>query len=237
MINDRKVLAVIPARSGSKGLLGKNIRPIAGKPLLAWSIESAKKSSLIDQIIVSTDSHEYKDIAESYGAKVPFIRPQSLSTDIASSVDVILHALDYANAHENQFSIVVMLEPTSPLRLVDDIDRAISIVASNKAKSAVGICHAESCHPSFLFKSLSNGLITPYTGLQPNNLRRQDISPVYFLEGSVYASDVPTLYKHRAFYHDETAGVEIPYERSFEIDTETDFKIVELFLSASAINP
>ena len=233
MINGRTVLAVIPARSGSKGLKDKNIRPLAGKPLIAWTIEVAKESSLIDEIIVSTDSLTYKRIAEQYGASVPFIRPKDLSKDTSSSVDVILHSLDYMKGIGTPYSIVVMLEPTSPLRILSDIDEAISIVARNKAKSAVGICRAESSHPSFLFKSLPNGFITPYEGVFPNNLRRQDISPVYYLEGSVYASDTLTFYEKRAFYHEETSGVEIPYCRSFEIDTDIDFQIVEALLKNS----
>ena len=126
MINGKHVLAIIPARGGSKGLPGKNIRELCGKPLIAWTIEKAKKSTHLDMILVTTDSPEIANTAKKYGADAPFIRPADLASDHASTYDVIQHALTYYRETEGQeFDYTVLLEPTSPLREDDDIDRML----------------------------------------------------------------------------------------------------------------
>jgi N-acylneuraminate cytidylyltransferase/CMP-N,N'-diacetyllegionaminic acid synthase len=205
-----------------------------GKPLLAWSIEAALACPLITDTVLSTDSVEYAEIASAHGAQVPFLRPPELASDTASSVDVVLHALDAMANLGKHYDIVVLLEPTSPLRLVDDICQAITLITSKEADAAVGVCLAETIHPAFMFRRGADKLLAPMLGVQPDGLRRQDIEPLFFLEGSVYASDVRCLRDKRSFYHENTAGVVIPYERSPEVDSEVDFLFIESLLKAQS---
>lgn len=231
MENMPRVLAVITARGGSKGLPGKNIKLLCGKPLIAWTIESAKNSFCIDELIVSTDSDEIAAISQTYGAKVPFIRPQSLATDTTNSVDVILHAIEYYEKQNNFFDYVILLEPTSPLRKKNDLCRALQILKINEsAESIVGVCIAENHHPSFAM-ILKNEFILPYNTcnqqIYHQSIRRQDLSKVFFLEGSLYISTVKALKIKQTFYHDRTLPFVVEKWQSFEIDDELDFKIIE----------
>lgn len=233
MINGKSVIAIIPARSGSKGLPGKNIKQLCGKPLIAWSIEVALKSKYIDEVIVSTDCEHIADIARGLGSNAPFIRPTDLSGDTASSIEVIRHALDFYRMHlSKSFDYIVLLEPTSPLRTCEDVDGAITCLAESPlATSVVGICKTESQNPAFLVKKEHNGLLIGYENLGMKVLRRQDISEVYFFEGSVYVSEVPALLDKGTFYHNQTLGYEFPKWKSFEIDDLDDFIIVEALMS------
>lgn len=236
MYHGKKVLAVVPARSGSKGLPHKNIRPLLGKPLLVWSLEIANNCSYIDQVMLSTDSSEYSQIASKYGAIIPCLRPSELSTDSSTSVDVVLHALDAMHNKYGDYDIVMLLEPTSPLRVQRDLLLALELISSGTSLSAVGICRAETIHPSFMFRLGQDSLLIPFLGTQPDGLRRQDIEELYFLEGSIYASDVSYLRKRMSFYHEYTGGVLIPYERSAEVDTLVDFLFIEAMLKSNLIS-
>ncbi len=233
MINGKTVIAIIPARSGSKGLPGKNIKQLCGKPLIAWSIEVALESKYIDEVMVSTDCMNIAGIANQFGSSVPFIRPEDLAGDTASSIDVIKHAIDfYRKKLSRSFDYIVLLEPTSPLRTSDDIDGAITKLVENSiARSVVGICKTESQNPAFLVKKGRDGLLVGYENLEMKVVRRQDISDVYFFEGSVYISDIPTLIERGSFYHDWTLGYVVPKWKSFEIDDLDDFIIVEALMS------
>lgn len=233
MINGKAVIAIIPARSGSKGLPGKNTKQLCGKPLIAWSIEAALESKYVDEVMVSTDCEHIADIARQFGSTVPFIRPAELASDTASSIDVIKHAINfYQNKLSTSFDYIVFLEPTSPLRTSDDIDDAIiQLVENSLATSAVGICKTESQNPAFLVKKDQNSLLIGYENLGMKVVRRQDISDVYFFEGSVYVSDISTLLEKGSFYHDQTLGYEFPKWKSFEIDDLDDFIIVEALMS------
>ncbi len=227
-----KALGVIPARGGSKGLLRKNLKPLAGRPLIYWTYAAAVQSILLDGLIVSTDCKEIANYSKSIGARVPFIRPDFLASDEASSIDVVLHAVDYLAEIGEVYDIVVMLEPTSPMRESTDIDDAISSIKQGLAKSVVSICEAEGCHPAFLFEKAENDLITPLTGEFPNNLRRQDLLPKFFIEGTIYASLVSVLREKRGFYHAQTIGAVVPKWKSLEIDDIDDFIMAEaVFLS------
>ena len=145
MINGKRVLALIPARSGSKGLLGKNTKLLCGKPLIAWPIQSALASQYIDNVVVSTDCQKIADLAVQYQAAVPFIRPENLASDSASSFDVIIHALDALANSGQEFDYLFLLEPTSPLTQTSDIDLAIErlINSTEGAKAIVGLCANE----------------------------------------------------------------------------------------------
>jgi CMP-N,N'-diacetyllegionaminic acid synthase len=233
MINGKTVIAIIPARSGSKGLTGKNIKPLCGKPLIAWSIEAGLGSQYIDEVMVTTDSEEIATIARKYGASVPFIRPAELASDTATTMDVIRHVIDFYQSNLNKdFDYTILLEPTSPLRVKEDIDNAIVRLSENpQATSVVGICKTESQHPAFLIKKNINNFLVGYENLDMKILRRQDINDVYFFEGSVYVADTANLLKKNTFYHENTLGYEFPKWKSIEIDDLDDFIMVEALMT------
>ena len=229
--SSRRVIAIVPALGGSKGLPGKNIRPLCGKPLIAWSIEQGLAAQSVDLVMVSTDSKQVAEVASDYGAYVPFLRPDYLATDTASSIDVVLHALDYLAGEGSIFDTVVLLEPTSPLRDATDIDKTLERMAEQHATAVVSVCRAESSHPAFVFRQTSDGHLLPFMKRPPTGLRRQEIEPMYFLDGSIYASEVQTLRERRSFYHSDTIAYEVPKWKSFEIDDIEDFEIVEALAS------
>lgn len=230
-----EILFVIPARGGSKGLPGKNIRPIAGKPLIAWSVESAKKAAEKIgncDLIVSTDSQEIADVAKKYGADAPFLRPEHLANDTAASIDVMLHALDFMQSSGKTYKYLAMIEPTSPQRSAEDLIGAYEKLKNTEyAESIVGVSRTESCHPLFLTK-LENDFLVPYENKEYKVYRRQDIDEVYFFEGSMYISKVDSLKTRKSFYHQKTLGFAMPKWKSFEIDDITDFLVIEQLLKA-----
>lgn len=223
------ILAIIPARSGSKGLKDKNIKLINGKPLIAWSIYQVLASKYVSQVYVSTDSQTIADIAKSYGAQIPFIRPSHLAEDDTPTSEVILHTIDELAKLGKVFSHVMLIEPTSPLRETSDIDAAVEELSNKSfAKSIVGISKVESQHPSFCVSLTSDNLLRSKNDFIV--LRRQDIEELYFYEGSIYLSEIDTYIEKRNFYHEHTLGYIMPKYKSFEIDDEIDFDIVEMLM-------
>ena len=227
MINDLSVIAIIPARGGSKGLPGKNIRPILGKPLIGWSIEQALASRYIDEVVVSTDCPEIIEISRKFGANVPFKRPAKLAGDNSTTIDVLIHCLDWFEENNKSFDILVLLEPTSPIREVSDIDNSLTILISKELGSVVSVSKTEGQNPAFCFKKNDDSKINPYLEIQPTNLRRQEIELVYFLDGTIYSSFTSSLRNQKSFYHDCTFGFEVPKWKSLEIDDIVDFSMVE----------
>jgi len=233
MIKRRRVIAIIPARGGSKGLPGKNIRTLCGKPLIAWSVEAGLASRYIDEVMVTTDSEEIALIAREFGASVPFLRPAELANDTASSIAVIRHVIEYYEKNMREyFDYTVLLEPTSPLRETVDIDNAIEkLLNSSEARAIVGICKTESQNPAFLIKKKLDEFLVGYEDPDMKVLRRQEIGDVYFFEGSVYASETSTLLEKSTFYHDKTIGYEFPKWKSIEIDDLDDFIMAEALMN------
>jgi len=231
MIDGYRVLALIPARGGSKGLPGKNLKALLGKPLVTWSIEAASLSPSIDSIVLSTDDQKIASIGEKIGARVPFVRPLDLSSDTASSIDVVLHALDFLETAGEKFDIVVLLEPTSPQRDWGDIEQALDLLIKSGASSVVGMTQAQESHPDFMYR-LQGGLkLEPFIKkVGSAHIRRQDIEPLYYLEGSIYISFVHILRERRSFYHEDTVGYEVPKWKSLEIDDLDDFIMIEALL-------
>lgn len=229
-----KILALIPARGGSKGLHKKNIRPLLGKPLIAWTIEEAKKSKYIDKIIVSTDDEEIARISQENGADVPFLRPKEFAMDSSKTADVILHALDFLERQKEQYSLIVLLEPTSPLRDAADIDTCIKrLLERPEAKAVVSVAKLESGHPEF------NVIINPHGFIRNCNdssnfniLRRQELKDVFFFDGSVYISWIDTFRDKRSFYHELTLAYIIQKYKLMEIDDLSDFICVEALMEA-----
>ncbi len=231
MIDNLRVLVIITARSGSKGLPGKNSKNLNGKPLIAWPILAAKGSSYVDKIIVSTDGEYIARIAQEYGADVPFIRPEELAQDTSTSIDVVEHVLDFLAQQQENFDYLVLLEPTSPLTECIDIDNAIEQLHNNtvNAKAIVGVTAVEDSHPDFCLSVNNKGCIVSY---QENfsSPRRQEISDVYRFDGSLYISDISTLLEKKSFYHQQTLPYIVPKWKSFEIDDLTDFICIEAIM-------
>lgn len=231
MYKKKRILGLIPARGGSKGLPGKNILPLAGKPLIAWSIEAGLKSKLIDRVVVTTDDKKIAAIARKYGAEVPFLRPLELAKDNTSSVDTVLHALNWLEKNGDKHDYVILLEPTSPLRETKDVDRAIRMLVNNKvAESIMGVCRIEAAHPRFAVKIDEKGLIVPFRKEFSGWRRRQDIEELYFFEGTVYASKIETLRRKKIFYHDKTIPYIVPRWKSLEIDEILDLICAEAIM-------
>lgn len=231
MYKDKTFLAIIPARGGSKGLPGKNIKELCGKPLIAWSIEVGLKSKYLDEVVVSTDYQNIADIAKEYGASVPFLRPDNLASDTATSFDAVKHTIDYyKNELNREFDYIVLLEPTSPLRVSDDIDKAIEQLFISEANSIVGISKTEDQNPAFLVLKNEKKYISGYQNKDMQVLRRQDISDVYFFEGTIYISKTNILLDKKTFYHENTIGYEVPKYKSLEIDDIDDFIMVEAIM-------
>lgn len=234
MIENKRIISIIPARGGSKGVPRKNIKQLLGKPLIAWTIEEAKSSKYIDRVVVSTDDEEIAEKSKKYGAEVPFLRPEELATDDAKTIDVILHALNWLKTREDYYDFLVLLEPTSPLRDVEDIDKCIEILIDNpKAEAIVGVAKLESTHPEFNVAINDEGFIRKSDGTTDFKvLRRQDLEDVYFFEGSIYISEVETLKQKRTFYHKSTLGYVVPKYKSLEVDELCDFICIEALMKA-----
>lgn len=234
MIDGKKVLAVVPARRGSKGLPLKNIRLLGGKPLLTWPIRAARQSSFIDRIIISTEDPEFADIAMKAGADVPFLRPAELATDISPSIDFLLDAVDKLAANGEQYDYLILLEPTSPLTETSDIDTALQTIVSRQsdADAIVGVTAMTTTHPAFAVRIDTGGLIQPHAVTSFGQLpRRQDIEPLYSMDGSLYISTIDALRRERSFYHNRTMPYVTPRWKSFEIDDLVDFICIEAILA------
>ena len=234
MINGKSVLAVVPARAGSKGLPGKNIKELCGKPLIAWTIETALKSVHVDEVVVSTDSKEIAEIALRFGASVPFLRPHQLATDEATSFAVVEHCLDFYYVERAvEFDYVVLLEPTSPLRRDTDIDQVLEKLDKNADRFdsiiTVGLSKE---HPS-IAKRIINETLTNFFDGVPMVYRRQDYPPACFPFGVAYASKVSQLELEKTFYTERTTGFLIGREQQFEIDDILDFICIESMMKLS----
>ena len=224
-----KILAIVPARSGSKRLPGKNIKILGDKPLIAWTIECAKKIHDICDVIVSTDSTEIADVAKQYGAKVPFIRPAELSTDTASSADVMLHALGEYERREGFVDGVMLLQPTSPFRSVDLINRGIQKYQENSKGTIVGVSPV-SDHPEWAMKKKGD-LLVPYIAESQSSSRSQDLPEAFVVNGSFYLIEPDLLKKTKKLVNAEIFPLIISsMEESLDIDDQWDWKIAQMIL-------
>ena len=228
-----RTVGLITARGGSKGIPRKNVRLLAGKPLIAWTIEAARATRLIDRIIVSTDNQEIADVAIQFGAEVPFMRPAELALDNSSHLDVALHALQWIESRQDeQVEYLVTLQPTSPLRICSDIDGAIELASRSDADAVIGVCEAES-HPYLMHQRASDGVLTPFVASDIKYLRRQDLPPAYRINGAVYVHCAQRLKASRVWFPSNVVGYVMPSERSLDIDTEWDLKLVDCLLRES----
>ena len=232
MYKYKSFLGIIPARGGSKGLPGKNIKELCDKPLIAWSIEVGLKSKYIDELMVTTDSDVTAEIAKQYGAKVPFLRPEGLATDTATTFDVVMHTIDfYKTKMHREFDYIVLLEPTSPLREADDIDNMIKKVIENEDEfdSIVSIGEVHE-HPSIMKKIIDKEFLVPYCDSMEMTSRRQDNDTAYFPYGVAYIVKTDSLLEEKTFYTKRNAFYRIQRYQCFEIDDIYDFLTIEAII-------
>jgi CMP-N,N'-diacetyllegionaminic acid synthase len=228
LINKKKIIGIIPARVGSKGLKFKNLKKLNSKPLIYWPFKTLKNSKFIDKIILNTDSNKIKNLGIKMGMEVPFLRPKYLASDSAKIADVIIHTLKYFKKKNILYDYVLLLEPTSPLTSSSDINNAIKTLNknSNKADALVSVAENISGHPKFSVKLDKNQFIKSLDKSffdEP----RQKIDRVFFYSGNFYLSKVNTFLKKKTFYHKKTIAIVSSKMKSFEIDDELDFFIVE----------
>ena len=219
-----KTFALIPARGGSKGIPRKNIKLIAGKPLIAWTIEAAQRSGLLDSVVVSTDDAEIAEVARRAGAQVPFMRPVELAQDHTPGLDPVLHAL----AQLPQFESVLLLQPTSPLRSTEDIDACLGMALRQRTPSVVSVCEPDT-HPYWTYRLAEGQTLLPLIAAAPVT-RRQDLPPVVAVNGCLYFAAADWLKRSGSLVGPQTLAYLMPRERSVDLDTPLDWKLAELLL-------
>ena len=223
-----KVLAIIPARGGSKGIPRKNIKTLAGKPLIAWSIETSLQAQGINRVIVSTEDDEIALVAKKFGAHVPFMRPLSLAQDDTPSFAPVLHAIEQLPG----FEWVLLLQPTSPLRSVNDIEGIIKLCSDVGATSAVSITKI-SKHPFWMYQLDDQKFLQPLFPNRPEINRRQDLPSAYALNGAMYMARTDWLIENNSFIDSETLGYTMPEERSVDLDSSMDWLWAEYLIERS----
>jgi len=231
MYKEKTFLAVIPARIGSKRLAKKNILDLSGKPLVAWTIESAVKSKYLDEVVVSTDSEDVALVAKKYGAKVPFLRPLEFSTDTASTYSVAKHCIDFYDKElRKKFDYIILLQPTSPLRKHNEIDNAIEYLIKKQADAVISVTEVD--HSPMWVNTLPSSLsMKNFTNEKKLNNRSQDIEKFYRPNGSIYIVDMKMLKKYESFYIKENIYAYIMDRMtSIDIDDLIDFKLVEVLV-------
>lgn len=225
-----RILGVIPARGGSKSVPKKNIKMLAGRPLIAWSIEVANQSKLT-RVILSTDSEEIADIGRHEGADVPFIRPSYLATDTANAVPVMQHAIKECEKSDGKYDFVMMLQPTSPMRLTKDIDCAINYLSEHSVVDSVITLTTASEYPQRMKYLDEEGMIEhpPFCEAYENQ-PRQELRPIYQKNGSIYLTRRDVLMNQNSFLGSKSYGLFITEKRSANIDTMFDFEIADLIM-------
>jgi N-acylneuraminate cytidylyltransferase len=217
LINGDSILAVIPARGGSKGLPRKNILPFSGQPMINWTIQAAHGSRYIDRVILSSDDLEIMQVAAEAGCEVPFRRPAELADDTSNSTDVALHAIKQVRGYD----WLILLQPTSPLRSSIDIDSAIELCMHHNAISCVSVCEVSES-PYWMYTLNGENRLMSLLPQEQIHTRRQDLTPAYSLNGAIYLIQTETLSQSRSFIGNDTVAYVMPRERSVDVDSADD---------------
>ena len=234
------VLGLITARGGSKSIPRKNIAQLAGKPLIAWTIEAARESHSLNRVIVSTDDAEIAQVSREWGAEVPFTRPAELAQDDSPHMDVILHAVEWLRIHENYCpDYVMLLQPTSPLRTAQDIDAAIRLAVEKNAEGVISVCETHQ-HPYLITRITKDGTLVDFISGAPepgtSSIRRQDMPLAYFVNGAIYLTRCKALLGKRMLMPTRTFPYIMPPERSMQIDDPWDLYLVDMILRDKLCN-
>jgi CMP-N,N'-diacetyllegionaminic acid synthase len=222
------IVGIITARGGSKGIPGKNLIPIRGRPLISYTIEAALDSKVLDRVIVTTDDEKIAEVSRQFGAETPFVRPEHLSGDWAPSYPVVVHALQWMAENEGYFPDYMMLmQPTSPLRIAEDIRNAVALAQEKDADGVISVYEPKQ-HPHWMFELEEDGRFVDFDPHSRELSRRQSLSPQYMLNGSIYLIKRSVIMKQDNFYTAQTYALVMPRERSFDIDSLHDVRVVEM---------
>ena len=227
MFGKQKILALIPARGGSKGINDKNIISSAGKPLIAYSIEAAKKSKYIDSIVVTTDSEKIAEVAKRYGARVPFLRPAELAADTSKTIDAVLHAIKTLKSMGENYDTLVLLQPTQPLRTTDDIGKAIELYYESGENGLVSISSVDDS--PLLIRSIDEDGKLINLLSQNSTCRRQDMPNYYKVNGCIYINKIDEINENTSF-NDNKVPFIMDKEHSIDIDELSDLWMAECYL-------
>jgi CMP-N-acetylneuraminic acid synthetase len=229
-MNNKKILAVIPARGGSKGIPNKNIVNVGGNPLIKYTIDAALDSEMLTHCIVSTDSSFISDVAKSCGVLAPFKRPKRLSDDKALSLPVMQHAVEFMESEQGfQYDLVIMLQPTTPLRQAEDIDCAINLLLDTNADSVISVVEVEGNHP-LRMKRVVDGRLINYIDQGQEDMRpRQELPPVYIRNGAIYATVRNILMEKNSFVGMDSRAYIMPGNRSINVDTLKDLQLLKSY--------
>lgn len=231
-----KVLGIIPARGGSKGVRRKNIRPLCGKPLIAYTAEGALASAKLTKTILSTEDEEIADIGRSLGLEVPFMRPAELAEDSTATFPVILHAVTKLESRGEHYDAVCLLQPTNPLRRTEDIDNCIDLLETTEADSVISILSVPHVYnPKWVYWRSPDGEMKLSSGDIEPVARRQDLPPAFHREGSVYVTKRSVLTEHGNLYGRNVRGYEIDEANSINIDTKEDWNQAEEMIKSRSM--
>lgn len=228
MINNKNMIAIIPARGGSKGIPRKNIKELNGQPLISYIIKALRNSKYIDRIIVSTDDYEIAEVSKKYGAEVPFLRPQNLAQDTTSSMEVILHCINWLRENEGyEANYTGLFQCTSPFTNTKHINEAIENLYNNHGNSIVSVC--ESNENPYWMKKIINGKLVDFIN-NDTYIRRQDLPKIYSLNGAIYIAKTNFLLKNKTWYNENTLSYIMKKEESVDIDSLLDFYLAEMII-------
>lgn len=226
------ICSIITARGGSKGVPKKNIKILNGKPVIAYSIEESIKSDMVEETYVTTEDEKIAEISREYGANI-INRPKELAQDNSTSVDVVLHSLNYLENNGKLPDFFVLLQPTSPLRTKEDIENAIKLFIENECDALISVSQLN--HSSMMSFEIQNNFLTPNCDEKFLNKRRQELPHFYCPNGAIYITTPNSLRKNKTFIPKKTIPYIMPQERSVDLDTEFDFKLVEFILNSRKI--
>ena len=218
MIKKFSVLAIIPARGGSKGVKDKNIKDLNGKPLISHTIINASRSKYIDKVLVSTDNIKIAEISKLFGAHVPFLRPDEISGDDAKTIDAVIYTIEKLKDVKEQYDILILLQPTSPLRTTQDIDNALEIFLESSMQSLVSVCKV----------TISNNMLKKILNIN-STIRRQDMPQFYRVNGAIYINYIKEISRETSF-NDNVIPFVMSIQNSIDIDSIDDFILAEKFL-------
>jgi CMP-N-acetylneuraminic acid synthetase len=223
-------LGIVPARGGSKAIPRKNLAVVANKPLIAWTVDVAMESDSLDRLVISTDDPEIAEIGKEFGAEAPFLRPAELATDTSTSMDVVLHVIEWFDVHENyRPDYILLLQPTSPLRTVTDIRQSIELLLAKQGDSLVSVCETHQ-HPLWMKGVNEEGRLVDLCQQSAVPARRQDLPAVFALNGAIYLALRTFLLSERIFISDRTYAYVMPENRSLDVDTPWDLHLADLIL-------
>lgn len=233
MYKDKILLGIIPARGGSKRLPRKNLLPFAGKPLLAWTIEAAQASRTLDRVVVNTEDNEIKEVSKQYNVEV-VLRPEALATDTATTFDVLIHTLDTLKADGYEPDVIVLLQPTSPLRESADIDKAVECWQRYRDATVIGVCELGNPAAAWSFV-MDKDALTPVLGWDILTKRSQDVPKLYIPNGAIYVFTPAVLRARGRVLGPPLIPYIMPIERSIDIDTQEEFHLAKKSITQSKI--